>query len=119
MANTRVKSVSLSRSGRPEKLTDRQKRQILRIIRKEPAIKYKLLIAALSFETSRSTIYRYLKSEGITNWVARRRLLLTKAVLGKRLAWCKARAHWEEEDWLKIIFSDECSVERGSGKQRM
>lgn len=34
-----------------------------------------------------------------------------------RLAWCIERKDWTIEDWKRVIFSDECSVERGAGKR--
>ena len=35
-----------------------------------------------------------------------------------RLAWAEKYKYWTYEDWAKVIWSDECSVERGSGKRR-
>jgi len=69
-------------------------------------------------EISKSTVYRALKEYGLVNWLAQKRLLLSEAVAAKRLAWCKARKDWTPEQWQKVIWSDECSVERGKGKKR-
>jgi DDE superfamily endonuclease len=59
-----------------------------------------------------------LKEEGITNWLAKRRPLLTPEVVKKRLQFCKKYEHWSYEEWSKIIFSDECSLDRGVGARR-
>lgn len=64
-----------------------------------------------------STIKKILKEHGIGNWRVKRRPFLTEVNAAKRLAWCLARRHWLEEDWALVVWSDECSVERGRGKQ--
>ena len=37
---------------------------------------------------------------------------------GIRYQWALEHETWTFEDWAKIIWSDECSVERGTGKRR-
>ena len=54
-----------------------------------------------------------LKSEGIINWLAKRRPLLTPEVVVKRLRFYRKYKDWTYAEWYKIIFSDECSLERG------
>ena len=61
---------------------------------------------------------RILRAYGLTNWLAKKRPLLTPEVAAKRLAWCKEREHWSYEQWYIVIWSDECSVERGTDKER-
>ena len=56
-----------------------------------------------------------LKDEGITNWLIKKRPLLTPKLAVKRLIWCKKREKWTWTEWSKIIFSGECSLKRGSG----
>jgi hypothetical protein len=41
---------------------------------------------------------------------------LIEAVSMKRYLWCRERIDWTEEDFLKHMWSDECSAERGKGK---
>ena len=36
-----------------------------------------------------------------------------------RLAWAKEHLEWTQEQWDKVIFLDECSVERGTGGRRV
>jgi Transposase len=106
---------SLPRSGRPPILKRHDKRLILRIIRKNPKITYQVLKQESGVTVHKNTIYRMLKSEGITNWLAKRRPLLIPEVVAKRLAFCKKYKNWMYTEWCKIIFSDECSLERGVG----
>ena len=66
----------------------------------------------------KKTIYRVLNDAGIINWRAKKRLLFTEEYVYQRLAWAIEYKDWIREEWSKIIWSDECSVERGSGKRR-
>ena len=68
---------------------------------------YKKLRELLSVTVSDDTLHGEIKAYGLTNWLA------------KRLAWCKEREYWGFEEWSKVIWSDECSVERGTGKERV
>lgn len=70
------------------------------------------------FQISRSTLHRTFKNEGITNLVAQKRPLLTPEAARKRLKRCLIHREWTFEQWSKIIWSDECSVEKGLGKER-
>jgi transposase len=76
---------SLSRSGRPSALAKHDKRLILRIIRKNPKITYQVLKQEAGITVHKSTLYRMLKEEGIINWLAKKRPLLTPEVVKKRL----------------------------------
>jgi DDE superfamily endonuclease/Transposase len=68
-------------------------------------------------ECSRSTIKKILVEHGIHNWRARRRPFLTEENAAIRLAWCLRHQYISEEEWGLFMWSDECSVERGRGKQ--
>ena len=107
---------SKSRSGRPGIFSDRDRRRIIKFARINPRITYAQLRTEAGVQCSRSTLYRTLKDYGITNWLAKKRPLLTPEVAKKRLEWCLLRREWTSEQWSKIIWSDECSVEKGSGK---
>ena len=110
--------VSKSRSGRPEVLSERDRRYIIKHARINPRITYAQIKLEVGLGCSRTTIYRALKQYGLTNWVAKKRPLLTPEVAKKRLDWCLLRREWTFEQWSRVIWSDECSVEKGSRKQR-
>lgn len=110
--------VTKARTGRPKKLTDREQRRLIRIVRLEPRKAYLEVKKELGVEIHKNTLYNYLSDYGLTNWLAKKRPLLTPEVAAQRLAWCKEREFWGYEEWLKVIWSDECSVERGTGKKR-
>jgi len=94
---TQPQGISKPRSGRPLKLSERNKRFIIHVAKGEPAIEYGELISRYAEGCSKSTVYRALKEYGLVNWLAQKRLLLSEAIVRKRLAWCKAREHWTEK----------------------
>jgi transposase len=59
---------TLSRPGRPQALSRRDRRIILRIIRANPRVTYNVITLEASVTVSTSTLYRMLKEEGIMNW---------------------------------------------------
>ncbi len=91
------------RSGRPSKLTRYDKRLILRTIRRNPKLTYAALKIETGVTVSRSTLYRMLKDEGISNWLAKKRPLITPQVAAKRLKWAKKYRNWTWDEWCKII----------------
>jgi hypothetical protein len=61
------------------------------------------------------TIARILQPLGIKKWLAKKRPLLTP---GKALLRYRFVKRYRNFDWSKVIFSDECSVERGASHMR-
>ncbi len=95
---------SRPRSGRPTRVSDRDRRHTIRKARENPQISYiELARSAGTQQLSRSTHYRVLKEYGLTNWLAKKRPLLTADVAAKRLAWCKEREFWTFKQWCKVI----------------
>jgi Transposase len=107
------------RSDRPPALSNLDRRNLLRIIRSNPKITYAILKVEAGVTVHRNTVYKLLKEEGISKWLAKKRPLLTPQVVTKRLAWAKAHANWTWDKWCKIIWSDECSLERGARARRL
>ena len=111
-------NISRPRPGRKPKLSERQKRLAFRIARKTPKIQYEKLIreAHLQRICSRKTVYRGLKDIGLINFRAKRRPKITRENARIRYQWCE----WRRVDWRRVTvrFSDECSVQKGSGNDR-
>jgi hypothetical protein len=105
------------RTGRPKSWDDRFERRVLRQARINPKMSYREMQDALNTILSFDTLYRILKSNGIINWLAKKRPYLTEAAAKMRHRWCIHHANWSVEQWATIIWSDECSVERGAGKR--
>ena len=106
---------SKPRSGRPKAYSDRDERKILRQVRLHPKCTYADVRKACVVTLCDSTLKTILKKHGILNWRARKRPALTEEHAAARLAWCLLRKDWGVEEWVKYMWSDECSVERGSG----
>lgn len=117
-ASERTNQQSAPRSGRPRQYTARDERYLLRVVRENPKYTYRKLKDHTKLNFSRKTLWRILHRNGITNWRAKKRPFLTNEVAAKRLAFAKKYVLLTKEEWAKIIWSDECSVERGSGKDR-
>jgi transposase len=114
----RIDGESCPRAGRPLKLSRVDRRNILRIIRSDPKITYNALRIQSGVNAHRNTIASMLKKEGIRNWVARKRPLLTSEIAEKRYQWALKHQDWTWDDWKKVIWTDECSLERGVGARR-
>ena len=113
----RPKGYSLLRSGRTPILNKVEKRAIIRFVRENVKASYLEVKQKLQLSCSISTIRRIVRKMGIKKWLAKKRPVLIKEVVRACLAWCRERKNWSTEQWQACIWSDECSVELGSGKQ--
>ena len=116
---TRGTTQEAKRSGRPPILSTRQKKMIKRKVRAEPKIEYKTLqevaqvalptfdAVHLSIKPSRSTLYRYLKRQGLINRRCKKRPKLNRSRALRRLKWCREYRHFNFRR-RTIKFSDEC-----------
>ena len=104
----------LPRSGRPQKLDDRMKRFLSRMVRKgEIASATELARAALTHHDiviSQWTARRVLHSQGLVVRRTIRKPLLTAVHKKKRLEFARAHSHWNVKDWKQVIFSDEAMI---------
>lgn len=109
---------SRPRSGRPQRLDDRARRHVVLAARQDPQQTYDMLLENIPEAISRSTCRRVLYTDGVANHPCARRPELTPRVATIRLEWATQYQNWTIEDWQNVIFSDECSVERGDGVTR-
>ena len=63
-------------------------------------------------EVRKQTIHRRLREKGIRKWRAIKRPLLMKQHAKLRLKWAKLHQHWTADDFRRVIWSDECAVEK-------
>ena len=98
---------SKPRSGRPEALSSRDKRRIVRDVRKVPSKSILSLQQLLPVPVSPGPIRRALAEEGIFHYLARERAALTPRHKKARLEF--ALKYHKKVDWSKVIFSDETS----------
>ena len=67
----RHEGTTLSRSGRPSKLSCHDRRTLLKYVCKNPKLTYKQVLADLGLPVCSKTVYRILKEEGIKKWIAK------------------------------------------------
>jgi hypothetical protein len=113
----RDEGFSQQRSGRPLEYTPADERNLARHVRLHPKDTYAQVIVACSLGIKKTTIKKILRQYGIVNWRARKRPSLTEKNAADRLAWCLRYRGLTAEEWGIYMWSDECSVERGRGKQ--
>ena len=100
-----------SRCGRKKCTTKRQENALKRV-----AIKNRFSTTtdlankwgvSINGGPSRSTTYRRLRMMGFRSRIPASKPLLNKRQKKKRLTWARIHATWTEEDWTKVIWSDE------------
>ena len=105
-ADSRYENESLHRSGRPNIVSDSLRRRLLREVRANPKIRYRDLRLNPGLHgkaVSKSSLYRELKKEGITNWLAKKRPVLTSEIAAKRLQFAKDHEHWGPREWKTFL----------------
>ena len=95
---TRIENTSQPRSGRPITWTDRDRRQLLRLVRANPSWTYRKVLRVISTPFSKRTIQRILEKEGITKWRGTKRPLLISGNAAKRLDFAIEYKDWDEID---------------------
>ena len=120
---TRIKNRGFSenkqRVGRPRKSMDRDDRLLIRRALDDTKMPLCELKFAANSNLSISTIRRRLKEENIQKWLAIERPRLTERHAEKRYEWAKKHLQWTVEQWRKVIWSDECSVEKSADPRQM
>ncbi|KAJ5502615.1 hypothetical protein N7463_001086 [Penicillium fimorum] len=110
--------VSKPRSGRPRKLDTTDKVRLLDAISENPRITHEDLLAEVSHKVKIDSIRRLLNTENLRKWRCSWRPYLTEEHALKRLRWATRYRHFTKEDWARVFWSDECTVERGIGIRR-
>jgi transposase len=99
------------RTGRPHKLTERNKRLIPKLLKKKETKTATAISKSLkihnNINVSRKTVSRALKSMGYSCRIKKKKPKLTEKHKKARLAWAKAHESWTSEEWRKVIWSDE------------
>ena len=112
------------RMGRPPKLTSRDHRRLLRIVKREPKIEYSALVREAGFwdtqhdqpTISQSTIQRVLDEEGYHKFRSKRRPFISSPVAKIRHEFAQRWCNFSWDGDTVVKFSDECSIARGSGR---
>ena len=105
-----------SLGGRPAKLNDKNKRQILRSItsgKTSNAVEAsKDLNKSLNIDVNPQTIRRVLKKAGLRSIVKKKKPRLSKKHKRERMLWAEKYKNWTLADWHRVIWSDETKINR-------
>ncbi len=105
------------RSGRPHATTAEQDAAIVNASDNQPFLLAREIRNDLSLPVSASTVGRRLDEAGLPSRVAARKRHYTDDERRKRLSFAHGYSRWTAEDWERVIFADEVTVE-GDGRQR-
>lgn len=102
---------NIYKTGRPRVTNRREDRKIVNLVKQNPkttAFKTaKQLEKDIGTKLSVSTIRRRLHEAGFKGQKPKKKPLLSKRNIRKRLDWAKKRVNWAQQDWSKVIWSDE------------
>ena len=103
------------RTGRPTKSTPRQDRVLVRLSQNSRFSSSKELAQQWRTEqgvnVSASTVRTRLIKAGLNARRPVKKPLLSDVNIKKRYQWAQAHAHWTDQDWAKVLFSDESPFE--------
>ncbi len=113
----RVNGATASRSGRPRKTTKEQDKALCDRLRSEPSILLHVLHQTMLPTVSFNTMQARLREEGLKMWKKKSRPFLNHQRAAQRLAWAKEHEHWTVAQWKRVLWSDECCVEKSAGQR--
>jgi len=106
---------SAPRSGAPKKLTDTDLRHIRRHIQHDREARRQPLndiINDLQLQVSKFTLKRAIVDDlGMGRRIQRESPWLSASQKAKRLKFAKEHITWTEEDWTRVVFSDEMALQ--------
>jgi len=105
--------------GRPRKTSISDDRYIVHSAELETRVPLRELQRDVGLNVSQQTIRRRLREAGIRKWKAVKRALLTKKHAANRLSWAKEHQHWTVDNWRKVVWSDECAVQKDSDPRQL
>lgn len=104
------------RTGRPQKITDRDLRRLLILIRKNyehRRLPYAQLAKECGLGCSGTTVRRALAGIGYYKCKACPKPFITESQRLKRRSWIREHVRWQQEDWDQVLWTDECTFETG------
>ena len=101
----------MKRSGRSKKVFGRNLRHLKRLVKGDARLSATKIAsdlnASLPKPVTTRTIRTYLKDLGFEYVVKMKKQWLGVKHRQQRVAWCTQYMHWTQDDWKKVIFSDE------------
>jgi hypothetical protein len=86
-------------------------------IQEKPSVSHDELLSLVDYRICRETLRKILKDFGLRKWRKIHRPMLTEHHARERLIWAERYRHYTAEDFARVYWSDETSIERGSGER--
>jgi transposase len=112
-------NANMPKSGRPTLLTERDKNHLARTVKTNRFKPLREIVNHEPINVSVDTARRGLKERGVDHYVAAKKPKITPTNVQKRKDWCQDVAGWTDEEWKKVIWSDESSVELGLSSRKV
>jgi transposase len=107
---------SLKRSGHPQHLTVEERDHVYDVItHQNPNITTPDLLAQVDDKVKKRSMQYLCRDLGRRKWIRRKRVALTAERAAARLAWAETYQHFQPQDWKRVKWSDESTIERGQG----
>jgi transposase len=117
--NARGTVEAMPRSGRPKKMSPRDTRELVRIVKGERRATLGDITNSLSTSVSRQTVRNTLKEVGIRSRIAAKKPFLSTVHRQRRLEFARKHQDWTVEDWRKVIWCDESTFEIGKNSRQV
>jgi transposase len=109
-------NVQTNPGGRPTKLSQQDKRQVVRLVtsgRADTAVQVaRALLDDAGTEVSSDTVRRALQKAGLKAAVKQKKPRLVPRHIQRRLEFAQRYEHWTVEDWKRVVWSDETKINR-------
>ena len=101
-----------TKSGRPLKSTERERRHLVMASKKNPFYSAPRLGNEVQFKNNISiwTVRRILRNAGLFSRMSVKKPFLNRIQIKKRMRWCNDYRNWGFDQWENVIFSDECKI---------
>jgi transposase len=109
----------LPRSGRPTLLTERDKNNLARTVKANRFKPLREIVNQQPINVVTRTARNALKERGVDLYVAAKKPNISAKNIQGREDWCRQVADWTDEEWKKVIWSDESSVELGLSSRKI
>lgn len=108
-----------NRAGRPRALTAVDRRRLIRSSRANPFLTARQVRADTELRVSIPTVRRVLRSENLNGRLACKKEKLSAANRRGRFEFAREHLDWTEEQWGRVVFTDEKSFVIGHNGQVM
>jgi hypothetical protein len=105
-------------AGRPRATTEKDDRLLIRVAKANHRLPFRDITNIAGLPISIKTVTRRCREVQLVSRYARSKPLLTAKHKKDRLEWAQRYIDWTVQDWLKVIWSDECIMRIGLNPTR-